>query len=71
VPVIGIGGIGPDNAERVLEEGAAGVAVVRAVWEASDPVAAARELLGILSTAGRRAEGAQALSDDGGTSHEV
>jgi len=55
VAVIGIGGIGPGNASHVLRAGAAGVAVVRAVWDASDPVAASAELLEILS----RAEGAR------------
>lgn len=45
VPVLGIGGIDVGNAGLVIEAGATGVAVVRAVWAASDPV---RALLGLL-----------------------
>ena len=43
-PVIGIGGIDPSNAGAVVRAGAAGVAVVGALWSASDPAAAARAL---------------------------
>lgn len=43
-PVIGIGGITPANAGAVRRAGAAGVAVVGAVWEASDPEVGARAL---------------------------
>ncbi len=43
-PVIGIGGIGPENAAAVLGAGAVGVAVIGAVWAVSDPAAAARAL---------------------------
>jgi thiamine-phosphate diphosphorylase len=42
VPVIGIGGIMPENAGRVRAAGAAGVAVVSAIFYAADPSAAAR-----------------------------
>jgi len=45
VPVVGIGGINKRNAQRVVAAGAMGVAVVRAVWSAPDPVAAAMELV--------------------------
>lgn len=45
IPVIGIGGIGPENAAETLRTGAAGVAVIRAVMEAQDPGKAVRELL--------------------------
>ncbi|MCL7971388.1 MAG: thiamine phosphate synthase [marine benthic group bacterium] len=45
VPVIGIGGIDRHNADRVLEAGAAGLAVVRAVWEAPDPAGEALRLI--------------------------
>lgn len=45
VPVIGIGGIGPDNVGRVGATAARGVAVVGAVMAAPDPAAATRELL--------------------------
>jgi thiazole tautomerase (transcriptional regulator TenI) len=41
-PVLGIGGITAENAERVSRAGLAGVAVVDAVWQAPDSVGAAR-----------------------------
>jgi thiamine-phosphate pyrophosphorylase len=44
MPVIGIGGITTASAAAVVQAGAAGVAVVGAVWAASDPAAAARAL---------------------------
>ena len=44
LPVVGIGGIGADNAREVLAAGASGVAVISAVAGARDPVAATREL---------------------------
>lgn len=43
-PVIGIGGISPENAGEIIRAGAAGVAVIGAVWEVSDPAAATRAL---------------------------
>jgi thiamine-phosphate pyrophosphorylase len=43
-PVIGIGGITAANAAAVRRAGAAGIAVVGAVWEANDPEAGARAL---------------------------
>jgi thiamine-phosphate pyrophosphorylase len=43
-PVIGIGGITAANASAIAEAGAAGVAVIGAVWSASDPTTAARAL---------------------------
>lgn len=48
VPVIGIGGIDQLNARSVIEAGAAGVAVVSAVFFAGDPATAARELAGVM-----------------------
>jgi thiamine-phosphate pyrophosphorylase len=43
-PVLGIGGITADNAAAIAAAGAAGVAVMGAVWNATDPAAAARAL---------------------------
>jgi thiamine-phosphate diphosphorylase len=48
VPVFGIGGIDDSNAARVIQAGAAGVAVVRSIGAAEDPGAAARRLLQIV-----------------------
>jgi thiamine-phosphate pyrophosphorylase len=44
LPVVGIGGIDPTNAHEVLAAGARGIAVVSAVAEAPDAVAATRTL---------------------------
>lgn len=44
-PVFGIGGIDASNAARVIQAGADGVAVVRAIADATDPAAAAKQLL--------------------------
>ncbi|MFW6084525.1 MAG: thiamine phosphate synthase [Gemmatimonadota bacterium] len=44
LPVVAIGGITAARAREVREAGAAGVAVVRAVWSADDPVEAAADL---------------------------
>ena len=44
IPVVGIGGITPENAAAVIEAGAAGVAVVSAVMAAADPETATRRL---------------------------
>ncbi|GAA0508544.1 thiamine-phosphate pyrophosphorylase [Halorubrum aquaticum] len=44
VPVIGIGGIDAENAARVVEAGATGVAVVSAITAAEDPRAATEAL---------------------------
>lgn len=43
-PWFAIGGIGPDNLDEVLAAGARRVCVVRALTQATDPEAAAREL---------------------------
>jgi thiamine-phosphate diphosphorylase len=40
LPLVGIGGITPDRVAEVRREGGAGVAVLRGVWDAPDPVAA-------------------------------
>ncbi len=44
LPVVGIGGIGVENAAEVMGAGASGVAVISAVAGARDPVAATRAL---------------------------
>lgn len=46
LPVIGIGGLHAANAAEVVAAGGAGVAVVSAICAATDPAAAAREILG-------------------------
>lgn len=45
IPVIGIGGIGPENIDTVAATAASGAAVIRAVMAAPDPGAAVRALL--------------------------
>ena len=45
VPVVAIGGIDAANAAAVMEAGAEGVAVIRAVWNQPEPVQAAMRLL--------------------------
>ncbi|MEZ5814092.1 MAG: thiamine phosphate synthase [Alphaproteobacteria bacterium] len=49
VPVVGIGGITPGNARAVLEAGARGVAMMRAISEAEDPEGAARAFAGVIA----------------------
>lgn len=44
LPLVGIGGIAPENAAAVIAAGADGVAVVSAIGSASNPEAAARAL---------------------------
>lgn len=44
VPVVGIGGVDATNADRVVDAGATGVAVVSAITAADDPRAATRTL---------------------------
>ncbi len=44
-PIFGIGGVDGSNAGRVIQAGADGVAVVRAIADAPDPAAAAKALL--------------------------
>jgi thiamine-phosphate pyrophosphorylase len=44
VPVIGIGGITAQNAGAIIAAGASGVAAIGAIWDASDPEAAARAI---------------------------
>ena len=53
LPVIGIGGITAETAGRVVEAGAAGVAVISAILGDTDPERAARKLWKAVSGAGR------------------
>jgi thiamine-phosphate pyrophosphorylase len=48
LPVVGIGGIFASNGTLVLDAGAAGLAVISAVAGAPDPIAATRELAGVV-----------------------
>lgn len=48
VPVVGIGGITPENVRAVIEAGADGVAMMRAISEAEDPQAAAKKFAEVL-----------------------
>lgn len=45
IPVVGIGGVSPDNIERIAATRAAGAAVVGAVMGAADPAAVVRSML--------------------------
>jgi thiamine-phosphate pyrophosphorylase len=45
LPLVGIGGIDAATARALRDAGAAGVAVIGAIWRQPDPVAAARELV--------------------------
>jgi len=47
-PVVGIGGVTPDNAATLATAGLAGVAVAAAVFQAADPVAAYHRLVAVL-----------------------
>ena len=51
VPLIGIGGITPDNVGDVIAAGADGVAVISAVCAAPDPAAAARRFIAAIVAA--------------------
>lgn len=46
IPVIAIGGVAAARTAEAREAGAAGVAVIRGVWDAADPAAAVNEYLG-------------------------
>jgi thiamine-phosphate pyrophosphorylase len=51
LPLVGIGGIGTENAAAVIEAGADGVAVVSAILAAADPEAAARTMRRVVDRA--------------------
>ena len=63
-PIIAIGGIAVDNAAAALRAGADEVAVISAITEAPDPLAAARRLLAIVGEV--RAAGASTRRGYGG-----
>lgn len=51
VPVVGIGGVTPDNAAVVIQSGAAGVAMMRAISESENPEKAARAFVNAVTAA--------------------
>jgi thiamine-phosphate pyrophosphorylase len=58
IPLVGIGGITPDNAEDVIHSGADGIAVVSAIVAHAEPESAARQLHKIVGKAlGKRTVG--------------
>jgi thiamine-phosphate diphosphorylase len=57
LPVLAIGGINCDNVEAAIRAGADGVAVIGAVAEADDMVAATRKLVRLIAAARGRREG--------------
>lgn len=53
VPVVGIGGIGSDEAASVIGAGAEGVAVISAILASPDPIASAKTLRSVVDAAFR------------------
>jgi len=51
LPVVALGGIGPENAVAVCRAGAKGVAVRRSVFRSQDPAGTVRALLSVLNAA--------------------
>lgn len=68
VPLVGIGGITPDNVAEVMDAGASGVAVIRSVLTAGDPCAASRELMAALQDSWASRRPALSQADSGRTS---
>jgi thiamine-phosphate diphosphorylase len=56
LPLIAIGGITADKVREVQAAGASGVAVIGAIWNARDPVQAAREFAKLMTRETRRLE---------------
>lgn len=65
IPVVAIGGVGVSNAREVIEAGAAGVAVVSAVFAAPDVERATRELRGVVQGAVAGVEAQRRAAGDG------
>ena len=65
IPVVAIGGVGKDNARGALEAGAAGVAVVSAIFAAADAEGATRALRVAVDGALREVEAARAAEAEG------
>lgn len=53
VPAIAVGGVAPENAGALMAAGAAGVAVISALFGADDPASAARALRAAVDASGR------------------
>ena len=49
VPIIGIGGITPENTPPLIKAGAAGIAVISSILAAADPVWVIQEFMGVLN----------------------
>ena len=62
LPLIGIGGITPDNLDAVVAAGASGVAVIRSILTADDPRSASAEMRSALEESWQRHRG---LLDNG------
>lgn len=54
IPLIGIGGITPANVDEVVRAGASGVAVIRSILSAPDPMRAASDMMDALQESWRR-----------------
>ncbi len=63
IPLIGIGGISAGRVPEVLEAGAYGVAVIRAVWDAPNPVGAAAALLEAIEAGSAFGQGSRNMED--------
>jgi thiamine-phosphate pyrophosphorylase len=66
-PVVAIGGIDADNAARVMAAGASGIAVIRACWQAPQPIGAFLQLIEVASAEGDRRQAADRAVPDAGS----